>query len=266
MKKQEKNTKIGVYKITSPSGRIYIGQSIDIDRRWGEHLKNKGKNYSHLKHSFEKYGPKNHIFEIIEECKIEELDNKEYFHKKQLIDEFGWGKALFCQLIDGKGGPKSQETKDKISKSSKGRIVSIEGRLNISKGKLGTNGYPKGKPRSNEFKENLKNNKERSIKISNTVNSKDNTIRNKLISESMLKANIKRSQEFKDKISILKKGISINEKPILQFDLEGNFIKEWPSIIKAKLWLGKGDIIGCVNNKHKTSGGFIWRFKTPTKT
>ena len=25
---------IGIYKITSPSGKVYIGQSIDIERRW----------------------------------------------------------------------------------------------------------------------------------------------------------------------------------------------------------------------------------------
>lgn len=25
---------IGIYKITSPSNRIYIGQSIDIEARW----------------------------------------------------------------------------------------------------------------------------------------------------------------------------------------------------------------------------------------
>jgi predicted GIY-YIG superfamily endonuclease len=26
--------KTGIYKITSPSGKIYIGQSIDIEKRW----------------------------------------------------------------------------------------------------------------------------------------------------------------------------------------------------------------------------------------
>ncbi len=28
---------IGIYKITNPEGKIYIGQSIDIDRRFKEY-------------------------------------------------------------------------------------------------------------------------------------------------------------------------------------------------------------------------------------
>jgi hypothetical protein len=51
-------------------------------------------------------------------------------------------------------------------------------------------------------------------------------------------------------------------KSITQFDLQGNFIKDWPSIAEAKRWLGSGDIQACVNGKQKQAGGFIWKFKT----
>jgi len=47
-------------------------------------------------------------------------------------------------------------------------------------------------------------------------------------------------------------------KPILQYDLEGNFIKEWESITEAKQWLGSGDIQSCVNGKQKQAGGYQW--------
>jgi preprotein translocase subunit SecD len=50
-------------------------------------------------------------------------------------------------------------------------------------------------------------------------------------------------------------------KPIIQYDLQGNFIKEWPSRSEAKRWLGSGDIAGCLAGKQKQAGGFIWKFK-----
>ena len=111
----------GIYKITSPSNKSYIGKSINIEKRWKwyknpEHYFNQPKLYR----SSKKYGVENHIFETIEECLENKLMEKEIFYKQQFIDEFGWDKALFCQIYDMGGGPKSQETKDKISKSSKG--------------------------------------------------------------------------------------------------------------------------------------------------
>lgn len=57
----------------------------------------------------------------------------------------------------------------------------------------------------------------------------------------------------------------LTSKPILQFDLKGNFIKEWPSQISAAKALGitQGNISNCCHdtNRTKGAGGFIWRFK-----
>lgn len=52
-------------------------------------------------------------------------------------------------------------------------------------------------------------------------------------------------------------------KPILQFDLEGNFIREWESLIEAskKLNINHGNICEVVLVNRKTAGGFIWRYK-----
>ena len=52
-----------------------------------------------------------------------------------------------------------------------------------------------------------------------------------------------------------------NNKPILQYDLDNNFIKEWISRTEAKKWLGPGDISGCLLGKQKQAGGFIWKYK-----
>lgn len=58
----------GIYKIISPSNKIYIGQSIDIKRRFRQYREpNRNKKHPKLNNSFLKYGIDNHTFEIIEE-------------------------------------------------------------------------------------------------------------------------------------------------------------------------------------------------------
>lgn len=52
-------------------------------------------------------------------------------------------------------------------------------------------------------------------------------------------------------------------KPILQFDLDGNFIKEWSHAREAAevLGLNKRAIYGACTGRLKTSGGFVWKRK-----
>lgn len=52
-------------------------------------------------------------------------------------------------------------------------------------------------------------------------------------------------------------------KPILQFDLQGNFIRKWRSITEAskKLNLDKSNMTKVLNNKINTLGGFKWNYE-----
>lgn len=71
---------IGIYKITNKlNGKSYIGQSIDIKKRWEQHIKNSGSNKNPMYIDFKKYGTDNFLFEIIEECSKEKLDEKEIY-------------------------------------------------------------------------------------------------------------------------------------------------------------------------------------------
>lgn len=73
----------GIYKITNQTnGKCYIGQSINIKRRWREHkkviLEPESASYNYpLYRAFRKYGLENFSFEILEECPLEELNEKE---------------------------------------------------------------------------------------------------------------------------------------------------------------------------------------------
>lgn len=61
-------------------------------------------------------------------------------------------------------------------------------------------------------------------------------------------------EEFKSKYEF-------NAKAIIQYDMNMNFIKEWPSITDAEETLDIKSISKVLNLKRRSAGGFIWRFK-----
>ena len=74
-------TMMGIYKIENlVNGKIYIGQSINIERRWQGHrkgIKSRVDKEKPLYRAMNKYGIENFSFEVLEECEEEELDEKE---------------------------------------------------------------------------------------------------------------------------------------------------------------------------------------------
>ena len=181
---------IGIYKITSPTGRIYIGQAINIERRIKRYKSNDCKSQSRLFKSINKYGWENHTFEIIEECLEEDLNCRER-HWQDFYDSTGKN-GLNCVLQECNGERRiiseetkkllrearkhrvfTEETKQKISKSNMGRIMSEEARKKMSdakKGKyLGVNNPNYGKKRSKETNDKILKNR-RSMKGENNPN------------------------------------------------------------------------------------------------
>ena len=75
----------GIYKITNKiNGKCYIGQSVNIERRWNEHasvaFNEKQWSYnSKLSRALRKYGRDNFVFEIIEECSCHNNNKREIF-------------------------------------------------------------------------------------------------------------------------------------------------------------------------------------------
>jgi len=68
----------GIYKITSPSGAVYIGKSIEIDKRWKSYRKLNCEAQPLIYYSLLKHGVGSHVFEVIEEGEREELSALEY--------------------------------------------------------------------------------------------------------------------------------------------------------------------------------------------
>jgi len=122
---------IGIYKITSPTGKIYIGQSKNIPKRFKEYDKLQCKLQIVLYRSFLKYGVENHLFEIIEICDFEKLNKRERYWQDffNVLNE-----GLNCKLTStlDKKTVYSKETLEKMSKSLKGRVITKEWRENLS--------------------------------------------------------------------------------------------------------------------------------------
>lgn len=71
---------IGIYKITKKeNGKCYIGQSNDIQRRISEHKTKGTASRIPLDAAIQKYGADAFTYEVVEECSIEELNEKETY-------------------------------------------------------------------------------------------------------------------------------------------------------------------------------------------
>jgi group I intron endonuclease len=78
---------IGIYLIKNNiNGKSYIGQSIDIENRWKNHIRC-NKDYP-LYRAFKKYGVENFTFEILELCDKEDLTEKEIYYYELLKPEY----------------------------------------------------------------------------------------------------------------------------------------------------------------------------------
>jgi group I intron endonuclease len=216
----------GIYKITSPNKKIYIGQSVNIKKRWNQYQTIQKTGIGrHIYNSLKKYGPENHTFEIIEECSLEQLNEREIYWIN-FYNSLNEG----LNLTDGgSNGKHTEETKDIIRLKATGRKLSVEAKQKISQSKMG-NKYNLGRIHSEEVKQSPQYKNRKKGRITPERNSK-----------------------IKEKL----------QKPIIQYDLKMNFIKEWPSQTEASqvLNINQPSISNCLKNLSKTSKGFIWKFK-----
>lgn len=110
----------GIYKITSPSGKVYIGQSVDCWKRRGAYKNLHCKSQAKLLASFLKYGFDRHRFEILHECTPDELSALEKYYV-DLFQTFNSEKGLNIRDGGGNRARISEEQKAKTSRTMTGR-------------------------------------------------------------------------------------------------------------------------------------------------
>jgi group I intron endonuclease len=111
-----------IYKITSPTDKIYIGQTVNLQsrlnayKRADERLAKQRKIYTSIK----KYGWASHTFEILYCCDGISLNEKERYYQEFFNSVEGGLNCRYTEVED-KSGHLSEETKKILSDKMKGR-------------------------------------------------------------------------------------------------------------------------------------------------
>ena len=251
--------KTGIYKITNPKNKIYIGQTIDFNRRLKEYENLKCKNQIKLFNSLKKYGINNHKFELIEECNFENLNKRERYWQN-FYDVIENGLNLVLVGYDNEKKKVSNETKIRIKKSIENYFndLNIDEKKKIygksAKKKKGKIGNRKGCKLSKEHINKIIE----SRKWYKPTNKTKDKIRKKMIG---------RKITWKDKIGESNRGKSRNKgngtKQILQYTIDEKLVKVWDSISKASKITGISfnAISNNLTGRSKISGGFKWKYK-----
>ena len=117
---------IGIYKITNPKGKIYIGQTIDFERRVYQYKMLNCKEQPKLYNSLKKYGFENHQIELIHQCQDGNLTLLERYYQELYRTIENDNLNCFLVTTKDKTGRHTDETKTKISNALKGKKKTAE--------------------------------------------------------------------------------------------------------------------------------------------
>lgn len=132
------NKTSGIYLIKNKiNGHLYVGQAVDIKKRWLNHQNrlnnNNGRPNLHLQSAWNKYGENNFEFYVLERCSSNELNKREIYwikkfntcHNQNHYNMNEGGASNF-------GYKHTLETKRRLSKLRKGKPLSMEHRRKLS--------------------------------------------------------------------------------------------------------------------------------------
>lgn len=229
-KKKSEHTDGIIYMFTNKiNGKRYIGQTVNEKARYNEHRRTNGK-LSVFHKAIKKYGFENFTYKVLFRIHCNnEQDLKNTLNIKEIIS------IRFFKSFAHENG----YNLTKGGEGSLGIIISEERRKLMSERMRGKNHPMYGKHHSD--------------------------LSRKKISQAGKRRKYVKKESKKHK-KIVKKS---NKKPVIQFSLDGKFIKEWSCIGKAsrELNINKNSIKTCCRSvsigksTNVSACGFMWRFK-----
>lgn len=284
---------IGIYKIENKNNnQCYIGQSIDIERRWKTHLQpciyanpfSESYNYK-LYVAFRKYGVESFIFSIIELCEREQLNEREQYWIKH-YDSYNTGYNMtiggegaikesiipvYCYSIYGEFLKEYKNVKEAAQKLNL-KPQNIYGAL--SRGH-NAGGYQWSYSKYDRIETNFNTIPVIAFSLSGKRIKLYNSINEAIKETGDSYQSIKKSCDtkhhsgktyqwrywFEDpNLQEILPYKYDNKKAIDQYDLEGNFITTFNSMFEAGQWLNLSgsNLTTCCKNKQKSYGGYLW--------
>lgn len=228
----------GIYQIKNIcNGKVYVGSAIDIDKRWGTHiraLKRGDHRNIHLQRSWNKYGQASFEFSVLEETTESTLIEREQFYLDKLYSaDHSKGFNIAPTAGNSLGIKRRPETIEKVRAARKGSTLTEEHKANIG--------------------EAIRNSEAHKIAHNNPE-----------YKERQRQANLGEKNHMFGKCG----KEHARSRPVTQHDKDtGALIKEWGSANMAatELGFGQGNITSCCKGKLKQAYGFVWRYADETK-
>ena len=104
--------------------------------------------------------------------------------------------------------------------------------------------------------------------LANMTDGGDGTVGRKYIPSLEHRSNLSKASLGKKMSNEAKEKMSKSGKlPIIQYELDGTFVREWEGIIDAAKHMNKvsAGIMRCCQKKFKQAYGFVWEYKNPEK-
>lgn len=276
----------GIYKIQNLiNNKVYIGQSVDINYRFKNHISDsfnpKSKSYDTAIHrAIRKYGVDNFSFEIIENCDVDKLNDREIYWIKK-YDSYGNG---YNMTHGGEGvssidrqyvydlwdqGMSVGEISD-YAKHDKHSIIHIlknydnySNDESYKRGRILASKNNSRKIKQYDLNGNFISMYDNINEAAQIVNTKAANIRAVICGLQLTAAGFQWVLEGQESPGICKV-IGKNEKrPVVQLDKDKQFIAEYESVSLATKSINlknPNSIVTCCKGKGKTAGGYYWMY------
>lgn len=230
-----------IYKITSPSNKIYIGKTTRLRDRISYYKSNKNNGQKMIENSIKKYGWDNHIFEILVEAPVSQLSELEIKFIKE-YNSYHYDNPLGMNLTKGGEGllgkKHSPETIKKMIEKRTGSKRSEETKKLMSELKKGKIPSCAKNPKTEYFLKVARESKLGKKRNIESINSMNQTKLNNFLQK---------------------------HGSILQIDiLTNNIVKEWfilPKDIAKELQMDNTRIYKSLKKIQDPKTGHIWRYK-----
>ena len=230
----------GIYAIRNKkNNKQYVGSALNIEARWKRHLlqlKKKNHHSVYLLRAWEKYGPNEFEFVILEEVQNkEDIITREQWWIDNSKSKYNMSPTAGSSL----GIKRRPETLKRLSESRKGKKQTPEWIANKVAAQSGDNHWTRKKKFTDEAKKRMSDAQKR-LHLSGFHPRSGKT----------------HNAETKLKLARAK------FRAVNQYDMQGNFIARWESALAYGRSIGKNynPIIKALKGIYSQTHGYIWKY------